>query len=108
MIGTKTIVRIVENKMANKGSEWKQLRRGMVINNEVNKFTKTFKDSFATLIISALGLVAALSWNDAIKTAIDTLFPKTGVIFYKFYVALLVTIISIILTYFISKLKSKY
>jgi hypothetical protein len=108
MIGTKTIVRIVDNKIAPRNNQWKQMRRDLVINNEVQKFSKTFKDSFATLIITSLGLVAALSWNDAIKTAIETMFPKTGAVFYKFYIAILVTIISIFLTYFITKLKPKY
>ena len=107
MIGTR-IVKVIGEKAASKGADWKDMRRGLVINNEMHNFTKTFRESFTTLIISALGLVAALSWNDAIKTAIDTLFPATGAVVYKFYVALLITVISIILTYFISKLKPKY
>ena len=86
---------------------WKQQKRNLIINNEVSKFTKAFKENFATLIISALGLVAALSWNDAIKTMIDTFFPATGNLIYKFYVAVLVTIISVVITYFITKIKPK-
>jgi Flp pilus assembly pilin Flp len=91
-----------------KANEWKIQKRKMIINHEVSKFTKAFRENFATLIISALGLVAALSWNDAIKTTIDTLFATTGNLIYKFYVAIIVTVISVVITYFISKLKPKY
>jgi hypothetical protein len=42
----------------------------MAMKKEVSNFTRTFRDSFVTFIVSALGLVAALSWNDAIKSAI--------------------------------------
>jgi len=94
-------------KVVPKPATWRQQKRNLVINNEVSKFTKAFKENFATLIISALGLVAALSWNDAIKTMIDTLFPATGNLIYKFYVAILVTVISVVITYFITKIKPK-
>lgn len=103
-----------ENKLVSKPkldprpNEWKQQKRSLIINHEVSKFTKAFRENFATLIISALGLVAALSWNDAIKTTIDTLFPSAGNVIYKYYVAIIVTIISVVITYFISKLKPKY
>ena len=77
------------------------------MNHEVSKFTKVFRENFATLIISALGLVAALSWNDAIKSAIDKLFPSNSNIIYKFYIAIVITIVSVIITFFISKIKPK-
>jgi hypothetical protein len=86
---------------------WRHSKRRMVINHEVSKFTKTFRESFATLIVSALGVVAALSWNDAIKTAIDTLLPSVGNLVYKFYVAITVTAISVVITYFVSRIKPK-
>jgi len=91
-----------------KPKDWKHQKRSLIINHEFTKFTKAFRENFATLIISALGLVAALSWNDAIKSAIDTLFPTVGNLIYKFYVAIIVTIISVVITFFISKIKPKY
>ena len=94
-----------EKQPVPKPSDWKLQKRNIILNNEVSKFTKAFRENFATLIISALGLVAALSWNDAIKTTIDTMFPTVGNIIYKYYVAIIVTIISVIITYFISKIK---
>lgn len=97
----------MENKIIIK-PDWRRQRRSMIINHEVSKLTEAFRENFATLIISALGLVAALSWNDAIKSAISTLFPAESDLIYKFYVAIIVTVISVIITYFISKLKPKY
>lgn len=92
-------------KEAPKSVHWKEQRRRLIINNEVSKFTKAFKENFITLIISALGLVAALSWNDAIKTAIATLFPENDLV-YKFYVAVIVTIMAVVITYFLSRIKN--
>jgi hypothetical protein len=90
-----------------KPADWKIQKRGLVINHEVKNFTKTFSESFTTFIMSALGVVAALSWNDAIKTAIDTLFPDKSNIIYKFYVAFVVTVIAIVITYLLTKIKPK-
>jgi hypothetical protein len=98
---------MAENKITPPKQDWRQQKRSLILNHEVSKFTKAFRENFATLIISALGLVAALSWNDAIKTTIDTLFPSVGNVIYKYYVAITVTVVSVIITYFISKLKPK-
>jgi len=84
---------------------WKEKRRKILLNNEVSRFKIVFKDNFVTFIISALGLVAALSWNDAVRTTIDTLFPSQANLIYKYYAAIVVTIISITATFFLSKLK---
>jgi len=88
-----------------KRRSWKAESRSISINHEVLKFSKVFKNNLVTLLISAFGMVAALSWNDAIKNAIDVLIPgKTFV--YKFYAAITITLFSLIVIYFISKLKS--
>ena len=106
---TKNVTKMVSKPIngINRPMDWRQQKRSILINHEVSKFTKAFRENFATLIISALGLVAALSWNDAIKTTIDTLFPTIGNVIYKYYVAVTVTIISVVITYFVSKLKPK-
>jgi uncharacterized membrane protein len=95
-------------KKVSKSIDWREQRRRMIINNEFSKFTKVFRENFITLIISALGLVSALSWNDAIKSAISTLFPTASDLIYKFYVAVAVTIIAVLITYFLSKIKPKH
>jgi hypothetical protein len=91
-----------------KSSSWKNKKRRIIINNEFSILTKRFRENFITLIISAFGLVSALSWNDAIKSAIATLFPDNSGLVYKFYVALAVTIIAVLMTYFLSRIKPKH
>ena len=107
MTEVKVVPKNAEKQPVPKPSDWRQQKRTIILNNEVTKFTKAFKENFVTLIISALGLVAALSWNDAIKTTIDTFFPTIGNVMYKYYVAIIVTIISVVITYFLSKMKPK-
>ena len=107
MTDVKVAPKAEENKVLPKPADWKTQKRNLIINNEVSKFTKAFRENFVTLIISALGLVAALSWNDAIKTTIDTFFPTIGNVMYKYYVAIIVTIISVVITYFLSRMKPK-
>jgi len=107
MTDVKVVPKAAESKVLPKPADWKMQKRNLIINNEVSKFTKAFRENFVTLIISALGLVAALSWNDAIKTTIDTFFPSVGNVIYKYYVAIIVTIISVVITYFLSRMKPK-
>ena len=79
----------------------------MIINGEVSNFTKNFRNNFTTLLISALGMVAALSWNDAIKQAVINLLPGEKTIIYNFYIAITITIISVTFTYILSRLKTE-
>lgn len=59
-----------------------------------------------TLIISALGLVAALMWQDAIKSFINAVIPVEDPQNYilKAYAAAVVTFVSVIGIYILSKL----
>lgn len=86
---------------------WKTESAQLTIGREFHEFKKVFRDNFVTLIVSAFGVVAALSWNDAIKQAIVELFPTGADMITKLYTALLITAISIFATYLLSKLKSK-
>jgi hypothetical protein len=95
----------VKNIFKEKG--WRARSRGMILNGEVSNFTKTFKNNFTTLLISALGLLAALTWQEAIKEAVIKLLPGQNTVVYKFYIAITVTIISVTATYFLSKFKSE-
>lgn len=50
-------------------------------------------------IVSALGLVAGLAWNDAIKSLIESIFPAgSGGLVAKFVYALLVTFVVVMTT----------
>ncbi|MBI1978941.1 MAG: hypothetical protein HYS62_02655 [Candidatus Aenigmarchaeota archaeon] len=89
------------------GPNWKNQRRGLTIGRELQEFRRVFKDNFVTLIVSAFGVVAALSWNDALKEVIFVFFPEKGDLIVKVYTAVAVTILSIVVTYLLSKLKTK-
>lgn len=86
---------------------WKNQSRGLTIGRELQEFKRVFKDNFVTLIVSAFGVVAALSWNDAIKEVVLGLFPTKGPLFAKLYSAVAITVIAIVVTYLLSKLKTE-
>ncbi len=87
--------------------DWKNQSRGLTIGRELQEFRRVFKDNFVTLIVSAFGVVAALSWNEALKEAIFVFFPEKGNLIVKGYTAIAITIFSIFVTYLLSKLKTK-
>ena len=54
-------------------------------------------------IMTALAFVAGLFWNDAIRTAIETIIPPSDKIGAKFIAAVIVTIIVIVIGYILIK-----
>ncbi len=64
-------------------------------------------ETFAALITAAFGLVAALAWNEAIKTAVARVFDTgdglTGLVVY----AIIVTVLAVIMTLFIARALGK-
>lgn len=74
----------------------------------MGKFKVQFLETTAALITSAFGLVAALAWNEAIKTAIQKFIEAdgdqvTGLIIY----ALIVTVIAVTATLLIAMALAK-
>ncbi len=56
--------------------------------------SKEFKKQFVTYILGAFGLVAALAWNDAIKSLIEYLNPlQQNILWTKFVYALIITLL---------------
>jgi C4-dicarboxylate transporter len=88
-------------------NDWKKQSRRIAVNQEIAKIGKIFKENLITFIISSFSFVAALNWNQAMQDAIKILSPATTAIYYKFYVAILVTILAVIVTYILSKFKSQ-
>ena len=86
-------------------SEWRNHSRKIAVGHEVKKFTRAFKDNFATLMISALGLLVALTWNDFWRAWVSTLSAEDTVAF-KLIVAFAMTILAVILTYLFTKVKN--
>lgn len=69
-----------------------------------SKTGQEIKNQTITYMAGALGLVAGLAWNDAIKALIEMVFPvdKSGILI-KFVYAVLVTVIVVMATRYILK-----
>lgn len=68
------------------------------------RFEQEVKIKTFTYITAALGFVAGLAWNEAIKTLIETWFPgDTNSVIAKFIYAFVITIMVVILTSYVVK-----
>lgn len=78
---------------------------------EKKSFKKELLEQMLTLSTAAFGLVAALAWNEAIKSFVDQYiqpyFPDTAV-YYKFFYAIIVTVLAVIITYQLSNIRSRF
>jgi len=70
-------------------------------------FTQSLAENFKLLLGYALGLVAALAWNDAIQSFIKTIFPKESLssLLVKFIYAIIITVLAVIVIFLITKLE---
>ncbi len=68
---------------------------------------KQVYEKLAALITAAFGLVAALAWNDTIKAIFKAVFGNSDGIWPMLIYAVIVTIIAIFVTIWISKLADK-
>jgi hypothetical protein len=74
----------------------------------VRKLKREAKERTAGYILAALGLVAGLAWNDAVKTLIENFFPVGhGGIFPKFLYAIIITLLVVVAATYISRLLIK-
>ena len=76
--------------------------------NNKNNLTTEIKEKIIGYILTALGLVAGLAWNDAIKALIENLFPVShnGLIA-KFIYVIILTLIIVIISFHLTKLIRK-
>ncbi len=71
---------------------------------EIEKIRNEFKKTIATLLVSSFSFVAALLWRDAIQESLKPIIEAGGnAIIFKYYVALLVSAITVIVTFLITK-----
>jgi formate/nitrite transporter FocA (FNT family) len=77
------------------------------IKNGIEEVKREFKEKTVTLILGGFGLVAALAWNEAIKTLFETIFPKKNELIGKFIYAIIVTIIVVIISLQLRKISEK-
>ena len=75
--------------------------------NEIKETKREFKEKTITLILGGFGLVAALAWNEAIKTLFETFFPKESALIGKFIYAIIVTIIVAVVSSQLTKISQK-
>lgn len=71
-----------------------------------NKISPLFAQSLGNLA-TALGLVAALAWNEAVKTTIEHFLPKGQGILSLFIYAILVTTLVVIFSARLLKIKER-
>lgn len=70
----------------------------------MDKETKLqFVTTFSALITAAFGLVAALAWNEAIKTAVGMVFSSDNNVWGLLVYAILVTILAVIMVILIAR-----
>jgi hypothetical protein len=78
------------------------------IKSEIKSVRQEVRDKTVGYIVTALGLVAGLAWNDAIKTMIEEFFPaEHNGIWAKFIYAGLITVIVVFLSVYLTKIFKK-
>jgi hypothetical protein len=68
---------------------------------------KEFIEKLTALITAAFGLVAALAWNDTIKVIFKEVFGEQSTVPAMITYAIIVTVIAVIVTLWISKIAEK-
>jgi len=70
--------------------------------------TKSLKaevlDKMTDLATAGFGLVAALAWNDAIRSLFSIIFPQAGNVIAQFVYAIILTVIIVFITIKLGKL----
>lgn len=72
------------------------------------KLQKEIREKTVGYIVAAFGLVAGLAWNEAVKAAIEFVFPhSTDSLFAKFLYAAMVTLIVVVISVYLVRLTKK-
>ena len=77
------------------------------IKEEIEQTKRALKEKTTTLIIGGFGLVAALAWNEAIKSLFDVYFKESNGLIGKFIYALMITVIVVIVSIRLGKFPKK-
>ena len=74
----------------------------------IKVFKREFLDKSNYLLATSLGLVAALAWNEAVQSIFRTYYGNNGdTLNAKIVYAVVVTVIAVLVTLWISKVASK-
>jgi len=77
------------------------------IKSEIKEVKKEFKEKTITLILGGFGLIAALAWNEAIKSLFEIYFKKSNALIGKFIYAIIITVIVVIISLQLKKLSKE-
>ena len=77
------------------------------LSKEAKQVRKEVIEKIATLLTAAFGFVAALAWNEAIKSLFAQVFGDQSGIMALFVYAIIVTVIAVIATVWIGKISEK-
>lgn len=75
--------------------------------NDLQTIRAQTKEKIVTLATAAFGIVAALAWNEAIQSLFAVLFPKEDDLTGKFVYAVLVTVVVVVLSVYLSKVSKE-
>lgn len=75
---------------------------------EAVRVQQEFFKTISGMMTAAFGLVAALAWNDAVKRLIDRYVSSGQGIRSAFIYAAIVTIIAVLITYYLGKIASRF
>jgi len=72
---------------------------------KAKEIKKEIRQKISGYILAAFGFVAALAWNDAIKSLIEYFFPlNKNTVLPKFVYAVLITVVIVIISIYLTKL----
>jgi ABC-type uncharacterized transport system fused permease/ATPase subunit len=74
------------------------------IQKNVQEIRKEFQKQTANLILNGFSFVAALAWNEAVKSLFEFIFPKKGELVGKFTYAILATFLVVLVSRNLRKL----
>lgn len=66
-----------------------------------------FLKTMSNLATAAFGFVAALAWNDAIKSLIDRFVSERSGLRSKFYYAIIATVLAVVTSFYLGKITQK-
>jgi len=77
------------------------------IKKEAEILKKELKRKTLELVLAAFTFVAALAWNEAMKSFFEAIFPQRKALMGKFFYALVVTFIIVFLSHQLNKILSE-
>lgn len=83
------------------------IKQKKLIEEQKKLIHKQFLTKLTTLIVSAFGIVAALAWNDTIKTIFAHLYDKPEQILPMIIYSCVITLIAVIVAVWIGKVENK-